>query len=326
MIMRTKKTLGDIAAAPLAGGDYRQHKPVLLGEAVSGLIADKSGVYVDATFGRGGHSKEILKQLNDDAVLICVDKDEEAIQVAKQLNDKRLIIRQGSFTNIRDWIRELNLTGKVSGVLLDLGVSSPQLDDASRGFSFLHDGPLDMRMDRGQSLSASMWLNEAREGEIQKVLKEYGEERFSKRIAREIVKERTIAPINTTKRLALIVSRANPKWEKHKHPVTRTFQAIRIFINNELQELFDCLEQCLDILVVGGRLVVISFHSLEDRIVKDFIRKSRDGGVPDRLPIYEKQIVRRLKCVGKKIRASEKEMDDNPRSRSAVLRITEKLQ
>ena len=324
--MRKKeRTLGDIAPELLGDDNYKQHKPVLLKEAVSGLITEKNGVYVDATFGRGGHSKEILKRIGSSGVLLCIDKDKEAIDNARKLSDERLIVRQGSFVRIREWIEELGFVGKVSGVLLDLGVSSPQLDDLFRGFSFLRDGPLDMRMDQSQPLSAAVWLSEAREGDIQRVLKEYGEERFSKRIARAIIKERAIAPIDTTKRLAEIVTRANPRWEKHKHPATRAFQAIRIFINDELQELIECLEQCLDVLAVGGRLVVISFHSLEDRIVKKFIQKNRGGEIPDWLPLYEKQIIRRLQCVGKKIQASEKEINNNPRARSAVLRIMEKL-
>ncbi len=302
-----------------------QHRPVLLGEAIDGLIVEGSGVYIDATFGRGGHSQEILKRIDRDSVLICIDKDIEAIQVAEQFDDKRIIIRKGSFIKLKSWLDELKFTGKVRGILFDLGVSSPQLDDASRGFSFLRDGPLDMRMDRGQPYSAAMWLREAKEGDIEKVLREYGEERFSRRIARAIVKERAIAPILTTGRLAEIVAHANPRWEEHKHPATRAFQAIRIFINNELQELSICLEQSLDVLAVGGRLAVISFHSLEDRIVKNFIKKHRSGDMPEWLPVYEKQLRRRLKCVGKSIRATREEVRVNPRSRSATLRIMEKL-
>jgi 16S rRNA (cytosine1402-N4)-methyltransferase len=303
-----------------------QHRSVLLREAIDGLIVEGSGVYIDATFGRGGHSQEILKRIDRGSVLLCIDKDIEAIRVAEQLDDKRVIIRKGSFVKLKFWVDELKFIGKVRGILLDLGVSSPQLDNSSRGFSFFRDGPLDMRMDRGQPLNAAMWLKDAKEGEIEKVLREYGEERYSRRIARFIVKERAIEPIVTTGRLAEIVTRANPKWEQHKHPATRAFQAIRIFINDELQELSLCLEQCLDVLAVSGRLVVISFHSLEDRVVKKFIKKHRSGEVPEWLPVRDEQLSRRLRCIGRTIRASEEEVHDNPRSRSATLRIMEKLQ
>ncbi|EKE00725.1 MAG: hypothetical protein ACD_21C00285G0019 [uncultured bacterium] len=302
-----------------------EHKPVLLEEAIAGLNIRKDGVYVDATFGRGGHSREILRHLDDSGSLLCIDKDLEAIQKAQQIGDKRLIIRQGSFAKIKTWIDELGYSGKVNGILLDLGVSSPQLDSAQRGFSFLRDGPLDMRMDQEQLLDAAKWLNRAKENEIAQVLKEYGEERFSRRIAHAIVVERAIAPIVTTGRLAEIVKKANPKWEEHKHPATRAFQAIRIFINDELQELHDCLGQCLDVLAVGGRLAVISFHSLEDRIAKQFMQKHMMGHVPEGVPLRDIQLPKRLKRIGKAIHASTEEINNNPRSRSAILRIMEKL-
>lgn len=242
-----------------------------------------------------------------------------------QLNDKRIIIQQGSFVGITELVEKLGFSGKISGILLDLGVSSPQLDDASRGFSFLRDGPLDMRMDREQKFNAAMWIKNAKESEIDQVLREYGEERFSKRIARAIVMERMNAPITTTGRLAEVVSKAHPRWEPHKHPATKTFQAIRIFVNNELQELADCLDRCLEVLEVGGRLAVISFHSLEDRIVKKFIQKNRSGGVPDWLPVCEAQLSRRLQCIGSAVHASDEEINNNQRSRSAILRVVEKL-
>ncbi|MEI8055500.1 MAG: 16S rRNA (cytosine(1402)-N(4))-methyltransferase RsmH [bacterium] len=301
------------------------HKPILLQESVDGLAVKKDGIYVDATFGRGGHSLRILQCLGTNGMLLCIDQDHEAIQRALQISDKRLIVRQGSFSNIKLWIDELDCSGKVDGVLLDLGVSSPQLNSAARGFSFLRDGPLDMRMNQEQPLDAAMWLNCAKEHEIAWVLKEYGEERFSKRIAHAIVSERAIAPIVTTGRLAEIVKKANPKWEEHKHPATRAFQAIRVFINNELQELRDCLEQCLDVLAIGGRLVVISFHSLEDRIVKQFMQKHIRGHIPEGVPLRDIQLPRRLECIGRVVHASVEEINNNPRSRSAVLRIVEKL-
>jgi len=302
-----------------------EHKPVLLRESIDGLSVKEDGIYVDATFGRGGHSVEILQRLGTKGILLCIDKDQEAIQKALQISDKRLIIRQGSFANIKPWIDELDYSGKINGVLLDLGVSSPQLNSAERGFSFLHDGPLDMRMDQKQLLDAASWLSRAKEHEIAWVLKEYGEERFSKRIAHVIVQERAIAPIVTTGRLAEIVKKANPKWEEYKHPATRAFQAIRIFINNELQELRDCLEQCLDVLAIGGRLVVISFHSLEDRIVKQFMQKHIKGHVPEGVPLRDIQLPRRFERIGRVIHASAEEINNNPRSRSAVLRVVEKL-
>ncbi|MDR1012493.1 MAG: 16S rRNA (cytosine(1402)-N(4))-methyltransferase RsmH [Coxiellaceae bacterium] len=307
---------------------YEQHRPALLNEAVNGLIVDKDGIYIDATFGGGGHTKEILRRINKQGVLIVIDKDDKAIEIAFRLknNDKRLIVRHGSFTKIREWLDILNYSGKVSGVLLDLGVSSTQLDNASRGFSFLHDGPLDMRMDGNQSINAASWLNRASENEICKVLKDYGEERFSKRIARAIAQERDVAPIITTGRLAEIVIKAHPRWKGHKHPATKVFQAIRIFINNELNELARCLEQCLAVLKIGGRLAIISFHSLEDKIIKEFMRKYRDGDIPEWLPVSDKQIVRRLSRIGKTIHPSYGEIINNSRSRSAVLRIMEKLQ
>lgn len=302
-----------------------EHKPVLFKEAIDGLVVKENGIYVDATFGRGGHGQGILQRLTEKGILVCIDKDKEAIQKALQICDKRLIVRQGSFANIKTWLDELNYSGKVDGILLDLGVSSPQLNNAERGFSFLHDGPLDMRMDQGQPLSAAKWLGHAKESEIAWVLKEYGEERFSRRIAQAIVKERLIAPIATTGRLAEIVKKANPKWEEYKHPATRTFQAIRIFINDELQELHDCLEQSLDVLAVGGRLVVISFHSLEDRIVKRFMQEHIKGNVPEGVPLRDIQLPRRFKRIGQAVRAGVEEINNNPRSRSAVLRIAEKL-
>lgn len=302
-----------------------EHKPVLLKEAIDGLAIKKNGIYVDATFGRGGHSREILKRLDENGVLVCIDKDHDAIKKALQIKDKRLVIKQGSYTNIKKWINELGYNGKVSGVLLDLGVSSAQLDSAERGFSFLRDGPLDMRMDQKQQLDAAKWINYAKESEIASVLKKYGEERFSKRIACAIVTERMIAPIITTGRLAAIVKQANPKWEEHKHPATRAFQAIRIFVNNELQELSDCLEQCLDVLAVGGRLVVVSFHSLEDRLVKQFMQKHIKSQVPEGVPMLDAEIPRRLKRIGKAIHASAEEINNNLRSRSAALRVAEKL-
>ncbi|MBU4270216.1 16S rRNA (cytosine(1402)-N(4))-methyltransferase RsmH [Candidatus Dependentiae bacterium] len=307
------------------GNGHFAHQPVLVNEVIDGLIVDKNGIYVDATFGRGGHSQEILKSLGEKGVLVCVDKDQEAIEIAHQLKDPRVIVRQGSFTKLLAWFGGLDYLGKVSGILVDLGVSSPQLDDPQRGFSFMRDGPLDMRMDQSQLLTAASWLQAAQEEEISRVLKEYGEEKFSRRIAKNIVAERKIQPITTTGRLAEIVSVAHPRWEEHKHPATRTFQAIRILINNELTELKEFLDQSLKMLKVGGRLAVISFHSLEDRIVKNFIKEQQSGGIPKWVPVCDRELSRCLGAVGRAIRATEQEVASNPRSRSAVLRIMEKL-
>jgi 16S rRNA (cytosine1402-N4)-methyltransferase len=302
-----------------------QHQPVLLKEVIEGLNIVPDGIYVDATFGRGGHSKAILQCLGSTGKLIVIDKDLEAIFAAKAIQDGRLQIIHGSFAKLNELNANLAISGRVQGVLLDLGVSSPQLDEAARGFSFLKEGPLDMRMDVSQTLTAAKWVNSAKEAEIVEVLKEYGEERFSRRIAHAIVVERSKDPILTTMRLAKIVADAHPAWEKHKHPATRVFQAIRIFVNNELEEITSCLEQCLEILSVTGRLLVITFHSLEDKIVKEFIRKNNIGGMmPNKLPLMQEQLRGRIKRLGKAIRPSAEEIALNPRARSATLYILEK--
>ncbi len=300
-----------------------EHKTVLLTEAVDALITDRNGVYIDGTFGRGGHSREILTQLSDGGRLYGIDKDPSAIKVGKALirSDGRFSVHHGSFTELN------NLPGveQVNGVLLDLGVSSPQLDCPGRGFSFLNDGPLDMRMNNSGGESAAHWLARADEQMISKVIWEYGEDRFSRRIARAIVQARGKEPILTTAQLAGIVSAACPRKEKNKHPATRTFQAIRIHINHELDDLIDGLDRALALLKPGGRLVVISFHSLEDRIAKRFIRRHEKGDpLPSWLPVREDQLNKRLKSLGKATKASEKEVNANPRSRSAVMRVAEK--
>jgi len=300
------------------------HKPVLLKEVIEQLAIQEDGVYVDATFGRGGHTKEILRHLGPKGRVYALDKDPEAIAAAKLIKDKRLDVKQGSFTGLFKWMQELNLVDKVNGILLDLGVSSPQLESPERGFSFLSEGPLDMRMDPSQKQDAASWINRASYEEIDKVLKTYGQERFHGRIATAIVCEREITPIKTTKQLSDVVTKANPKWEAHKHPATRTFQAIRIFINNELHELGNCLRQGLEVLGIGGRLLVISFHSLEDRIVKEFIHEQISGGIPPNIPITEDKINIRIKPLGGAIKPTTEEIENNPRARSAKLRIMEK--
>ena len=298
-----------------------QHQPVLLAEVISNLAIKPDGLYVDATFGRGGHSRAILQQLSDKGRLLVIDKDSEAVAEAKSWDDKRIIVRHGSFSNMREFADELGWIGRVNGILLDVGVSSPQIDNAERGFSFTQNGPLDMRMDTSQKNTAADWINFATEEELARIFKLYGEERFSKRIANAIVKERQQEPILTTERLSKIVTKANPRWEKTKHPATRVFQAIRIFINDELCELQNVLEQCLDVLDVGGRLLVITFHSLEDRIVKEFLRKhSQRSDIPSKVPLKHEQLQLRVKKIGSALRASINELEINPRSRSANLR------
>lgn len=305
-----------------------EHKPVLLHEAIEGLAINPDGIYIDGTFGRGGHSQAIIEQLSDAGKLIAFDKDPQAITTAQEkfANDSRFNIVHGSFAELEDYLSLQNLCGKVDGILLDLGVSSPQLDDAERGFSFQTSGPLDMRMNNQSGVNASQWINKAKEEEIAAVLYEYGEERYSRRIAKAIVFARKEQPLNDTRQLAEIIKRAHPRWEKKKHPATRSFQGIRIFINNELDDLDQCLIQSYHCLAKQGRLAVISFHSLEDRKVKRFFKKMTDGEqLPPDLPIIDAQLDRKMKLTGKKLKAGQQELMDNPRCRSAVLRVAQKL-
>lgn len=309
--------------------DALEHRPVLLQEVLAALAIRPDGLYLDGTFGRGGHAAEILSRLGPDGRLLAVDKDPQAIAVARQRfgADPRFAIERGSFAQLGQWVAERGWMGRVSGILLDLGVSSPQLDAAERGFSFRQDGPLDMRMDPEQGMSAADWLAQAKEEEIARVLKEYGEERFAKRIARAIVRSREeLGPITSTARLAEVVARANPAWEKGRDPATRSFQAIRIFINRELEELEAFLDQCVAMLAPAGRLAIISFHSLEDRRVKRFIRQQQHGEeLPPDLPLRQSELWQpRLRAVGKAIFAGEAELAANPRARSAVLRVAER--
>ncbi|GGI79748.1 16S rRNA (cytosine(1402)-N(4))-methyltransferase RsmH [Legionella impletisoli] len=304
------------------------HQSVLLHESIEGLAIKPDGIYVDGTFGRGGHSKAILSRLNQSGRLIAIDKDPEAIFYAENhfSGDERFTLYQGSFAKIKEFTTHAGVVGKVDGILLDLGVSSPQLDNPERGFSFMHQGPLDMRMDTTQDLSAARFVNQASAEEMAAVFKTYGEERFSGRIARAIVQAREESPITTTGSLAEIVKAANPKWEKHKHPATRVFQAIRIYVNKELTDLKDCLNQSLDVLAVHGRLVVISFHSLEDRLVKQFMRHAEEGDTPPPgVPLKAFELKTNFKRLGKAIKPNEEEVRQNVRARSAVLRIGEKI-
>lgn len=303
------------------------HQTVLLREAVEALVTTPCGTYVDGTFGRGGHSRFLLEQLGEGGHLLGVDKDPVAADYAARLceEDSRFSFYHGSFADLPDELRSQGIE-QLDGILLDLGVSSPQLDEADRGFSFMQDGPLDMRMDTSRGETAAQWLAYAPVEDIAEVLKEYGEERFAKRIAAAIVEAREVAPLTTTGQLAKVVSEANPRWEKHKHPATRAFQAIRIKVNRELDDLADLLAAALDMLKIGGRLVVISFHSLEDRMVKRYMRDmARGEQLPAGVPVTDAALNRRMKLVGKAIKASEAEVGDNVRARSAVMRVAEKI-
>lgn len=306
-----------------------QHTTVLLHESVDGLAVKEDGIYIDGTFGRGGHSQLILSKLGAKGRLIVIDRDLQAIETAKKLNDDRLTIIHGPFSDIERYVTELELVGQIDGVLLDLGVSSPQLDDPERGFSFMRDGPLDMRMDVTQGLSAAEWLATAAESDIAWVLRTFGEEKFAKRIARRIVEQNDIQPLTRTSELAELIRRASPIKDRHKHPATRSFQAIRIFINSELDEVKSALVGIVKILAPKGKMAIISFHSLEDRLVKQFIReRSRAKPVPAGLPLTEQQIKALGQCELKeikKIKPQPAEIEVNNRSRSAVLRIAEKL-
>jgi 16S rRNA (cytosine1402-N4)-methyltransferase len=310
------------------GGLEDTHQPVLLELSVDALAIKPSGVYLDGTFGRGGHSRLILQRLSQEGRLIAIDKDPEAIAFAEKnfAGDARFMIVKGSFANLAEVADAAHVMGRVNGVLLDLGVSSPQLDQAERGFSFLQDGPLDMRMDPACGQSAATWLARVGGKELAQVLKEYGEERHAKRIAQAIVQARQNGPIRTTRALAEIVTRANPSWEQGKHPATRSFQAIRIYINQELEDLKRCLARVVEVLAPAGRLVVISFHSLEDRIVKRFMREQSKGdSFPAGVPVTQAQLQPRVQLVGRPRYADEREVAANPRARSAVLRVAERL-
>jgi 16S rRNA (cytosine1402-N4)-methyltransferase len=304
------------------------HRPVLLEPVLDALKIKSDGLYIDGTFGRGGHAAALLERLGAQGQLLAFDNDPDALQFAADRfrEESRLIMRHGSFRNLGTVVSELGWQGKVGGVLLDLGVSSPQLDDAERGFSFLNEGPLDMRMNPQAGDSASEWLASASERDIADVLWRYGEERYSRRIARSIVATRDASPITTTSRLAQLIAAAVPGRDFKKHPATRSFQAIRIFINRELEDLQSVLPQVVEALAPGGRLAVISFHSLEDRIVKRFIRDQYRGPqLPPDLPVMPAEYMPILKPVGKQIRADRIEVQNNPRARSAVLRVAERL-
>jgi 16S rRNA (cytosine1402-N4)-methyltransferase len=301
------------------------HVTVLLDEAVAALEIKLDGVYVDGTFGRGGHSARILEQLGTSGKLIAMDKDLAAVAVGKQWRDARFQIVHRSYAQLAAVLREQDVK-QVDGILLDLGVSSPQLDEAARGFSFRFDAPLDMRMDVSSGMTAAQWLATVDEKLLGEVIRDYGEERFAKQIARTIVAARAIEPIRTTGQLVKLVSQAVRTREAGQNPATRTFQAIRIYINQELEELARVLPECVTHLKSGGRLVVISFHSLEDRVVKHYLRDLSEGDkLPRTVPIRAREIPHgKLNLIGKAIRVSEAERQTNPRARSAVMRIAER--
>ena len=302
-----------------------EHQAVMLAQAVDGLNVRTDGIYVDGTFGRGGHSRRILQLLGSEGRLIALDRDPDAIKAGSAIRDKRFTLLHGWFGGMRMLLAQAGIE-KVDGILLDLGVSSPQLDDAARGFSFRFDAPLDMRMDTSRGLTAAQWLAMADESEIREVIKNHGEERFAKQIAAAIVAARAGGVISSTRQLAALVAHAVPAREPRQDPATRTFQALRIHLNQELEELSLVLPQCIDLLKPGGRFAVISFHSLEDRIVKRYLREAAAGArVPARLPLRAHEMPQPLvRLIGRAQRTGDDEIARNPRARSATLRVAER--
>ena len=311
----------------MSEGARPAHQAVMLEEAVAGLNVRANGVYVDGTFGRGGHSRRILQLLGSEGRLIAIDRDLAAVEAGRAVSDSRFNLVHGWFGELRKLLAKENVT-RVDGVLLDLGVSSPQLDDASRGFSFRFDAPLDMRMDQSRGMTAGEWLLTAEESEIREVIRNHGEERFAKQIAAAIVAARTRGDVAGTRQLAALVAHAVPAREPRQEPATRTFQALRIHVNRELEELSLVLPQCVPMLNPGGRLVVVSFHSLEDRIVKRFMREAAEGmRLPARLPLRAAELPKPpMRLVGRAQRPGEAEVMRNPRARSAVLRVAERTE
>ncbi|WP_104201799.1 16S rRNA (cytosine(1402)-N(4))-methyltransferase RsmH [Billgrantia saliphila] len=315
------------SSAPESARRGFRHASVLLDGAVEALVHDPCGAYLDGTFGRGGHSRAILARLEPEGRLLAIDRDPQAIAEARSIDDARFAIEQGEFARLGELAERHELHGRLAGVLLDVGVSSPQLDDPERGFSFLRDGPLDMRMDPTHGESAAQWLARASETEVARVFKTYGEERFARRLARAVVARRAERPFQRTGDLAEVLKGAHPAWEKGKHPATRAFQALRIHVNGELEQLDAALSAALEALAPGGHLVVISFHSLEDRRVKRFIREHvrGDTDLPRGMPVREDQLAKRMTTLGKAQRPTPEEVQDNPRARSAVMRVARKL-
>ena len=300
------------------------HLPVLLDETIEALNIKASGKYIDCTFGRGGHSKKILENLDEHGKLLAIDQDPQAIEYGREIfsDDLRIILAKSNFSQITQVAKENNFIGDVQGIFFDLGVSSPQLDNAVRGFSFMQDGPLDMRMDITQGITAAEWLNKVSAVELTKVLKEFGQERFSKRIANAVIQQRKEAPLETTKQLAELVMKTIGHTKEQKHPATRTFQAVRIYINKELDVLADALEGCLSLLANSGRLLVITFHSLEEQLVKGLLYKYSHSNLPRKLPVMEERKTK-LSRVCKPIKPTEEEVSRNPRARSAKLYVLE---
>jgi len=304
------------------------HQSVLLHEAVDALFTRPDGLYVDATFGRGGHAALLLSRLGPQGRLLVMDRDPDAILAAQAMmgNDSRVTIIHAPFSSLAEQLEQLGVMGELDGILFDFGVSSPQLDEASRGFSFQRDGVLDMRMDTSRGQTAAEWLADVKFADLVRVLRVYGEERFAKRIANAVIELREETPIETTLQLARLISEAVPVHEREKHPATRSFQAIRIFINEELKEIVAVLPVALDALAVGGRIAAISFHSLEDRPVKRLLQKEAKGDdFPPDLPIKADQINPRIKLLGKPVRARQDEVAGNRRSRSAIMRVAQKV-
>lgn len=299
---------------------------MLFDESLEALMISPEGVYFDGTFGRGGHSNGILQKLGESGRLYSMDRDPQAAKVAEEIEDTRLVFRQGAFSQFDVLFPDM-LANSVDGVLLDLGVSSPQLDQAERGFSFRREGELDMRMDPTTGFTAKEFVNNAEIGELANVIARLGEERFAKKIAREIITARNLATITTTTDLAEIVKRAIPVrfHVEGRHPATRTFQAIRIHVNNELGELEIFLGKIFSVLKHGGRIVIISFHSLEDKVVKQFVKKHSSDDLPPEIPVRDASLFKKLKLIGRPVRPSEVEINANPRSRSSIMRIVEKL-
>ena len=302
------------------------HKTVLLNEAIEALQIKPDGIYIDCTFGRGGHSRLILQKLNAHGCLIALDKDPAAVAAGQAITDKRFTLIHSEFSRLTEVLNVLGVN-EVDGVLLDLGVSSPQLDEMQRGFSFRFDAPLDMRMNNSSGETAANWLANVDESLLKEVIRNYGEERFASQIASAIIAARQKAPIVTTRQLSEIIAQTVRTREPGKNPATRTFQAIRIYLNQELEEIARVLPQCVDCLKPGGRIVIISFHSLEDRMVKHFLRDMAQGDqLPRNLPIRAAEIRKgNLRLIGKAIRATSQEILANPRARSAVMRVAERI-
>ena len=326
MMMGANPAPATAAVSPAKSTAALSHVTVLLNEAVDALNIKPGGTYIDGTFGRGGHSKKILSTLGSSGRLLAIDRDLAALATGKNIQDARFSIEHRHFSEINQLAINNDIT-QVDGILLDLGISSPQIDDGKRGFSFRFDAPLDMRMDQSRGKTVAELLATISEQQLGKVIKDYGEERFAKQVARAIIKERDDGrAITTTGQLAKVVASAIPKIEPGQNPATRTFQALRIFVNSELEELSLILPQCLSLLASGGRLVVISFHSLEDRIVKRFIQSEQNrDDLPSNFPVKAKDLPQpRLMAVGKAIKPSAAEIKQNVRSRSAVMRVAER--